>query len=449
MAALACSAPEPPDAPSIVLISIDSLRADRLGCYGAERETSPAIDALAAAGARFEHAVAPTSWTLPSHVTLLTGLPIPSHRVDHPDARIDPARHLLAEHLAGQGYGTAAFVSAPFLQRMYGFDRGFEHYENFQNLRTAAFPPTREVHDQSHLDETGRQVVDAALAWLGARPAEGAPWFLFVHLWDVHYDFAPPAPYDTLFDPDYDGDLDPTRFEHNPAIRRDMPARDLAYLRSLYDGEIRWLDSQLERLFDALRARGASERIIVSLVADHGDEFFEHDQKGHYRDLYEESVRVPWIVHDPARIAPGTVVGGVAGLDDVAPTLLGLAGLPALPEASGRDLSAHLMDGSFVEQSKLLTVHQLAALRGPGWKVRFDRRSGLAVYYDLERDPAEQDPIPARKRAPERLAELKRRLDAETEYGESLDWDGDGSLELDAATRARLEELGYLDADAR
>jgi arylsulfatase A-like enzyme len=447
VAGLACDA-ETPRGPSIVLVSIDSLRADRLGCYGAERDTSPAIDALAAEGARFENAIAPTSWTLPSHVTLLTGLPVPSHRVDAPERRIDPARQMLAEHLADRGYHTAGFVSAPFLERIYGFDRGFERYENFQNLRAAVFPPSRDVHDQSHQDETAREVVDAALAWLDERPVDGAPWFLFVHLWDVHYDFIPPAPYDTLFDPDYAGDLDPRRFEHNPTIRADMPARDLEHLRALYDGEIRWLDSQLGRLLDALRAREPGERIIVSLVADHGDEFFEHGQKGHYRDLYEESVRVPWIVRDPTEIRPGTVVPGVAGLDDVAPTLLALAGLPALPEATGQSLADHLRDGSAALQSKLLTVRQIAALRGPGWKVRYDRGTGLAVYYDLERDPDERDPAPARTEAPERLAELERRLDAERAYGDDLRWEGDGSLELDAGTRARLEELGYLDAEA-
>jgi arylsulfatase A-like enzyme len=440
--------PPAPSGPSIVLVSIDSLRADRLGSYGAERDTSPALDALAAEGARFAQAVAPTSWTLPSHVTLLTGLPIGAHRVDAPGRRIDPARRLLAEHLAGLGYRTGGFVSAPFLQRSYGFHRGFERYVNFQNLRATAFPPTREVHDQSHLDETAREVIDAALAWLGEREPDADPWFLFVHLWDVHYDFDPPAPYDTLFDPDYDGDLDPSRFEHNPAIRRDMPTRDLEYLRALYDGEIRWLDSQLGRLFDAVRAREPGERIIVSVVADHGEEFFEHGRKGHYRDLYEESVRVPWIVRDPGHVPAGAVIDGVAGLDDVAPSLLGLAELPPLPEATGADLSGHLRDGTPVEQSKVLSVHQIAALRGRDWKIRFDRHSGLALYYDLAGDPGERTPEPARTRAPERLAELERRLAEESQYGDALPWESDGDLELDEATRARLVELGYLDADA-
>jgi len=433
-------------APSIVLVSIDSLRADRLGCYGAERDTSPAIDALAAEGVRFDAAIAPTSWTLPSHVTLLTGLTIPAHRVNQPGRRIDAGRRLLAEHLRAQEYRTAAFVSAPFLHRAYGFDRGFELYENFQSVREAQVPPSREAHGGSHEDETAPLVVDAAVKWLDQRPVGKEPWFLFVHLWDVHHDFLPPAPYDTLFDPDYSGSLDPRGFDQNDAIAPDMPVRDLEYLRALYDGEIRWLDHHLERLFQAIREREPEERVIVALVSDHGDEFFEHGMKGHMHNLHEESVRVPWILRAPRDVGPGAI-SGVVGLEDVAPTLLGLAGQPPMPEATGRNLAAFLRRGDPVYGTVLMNLNQLVGLRGPGWKVILDGSTQAAVYYDLSSDPHEKRLLDARSVAPGKLELLQARLRAEREHGDALSWEGSSDVPLDDETKSRLRALGYVEED--
>jgi len=449
-AAVACGggeAPAPPGPPpNLVLVSIDSLRADRLGCYGAERDTSPAIDALCRRGLRFDQAVAPTSWTLPSHVSLLSGQPIAVHRVVHPEARIDPARRLLAEHLQAQGYRTGGFVSAPFLHRSYGFSRGFDRWRNFGG--GGGEPPSDEAHAVSHRDETAPQVVGAALEWLAEQPVgEPPPWFLFVHLWDVHYDFAPPPPYDALFDPDYAGGLDATGFQDNPAIHPGMDARDLEYLRALYDGEIRWLDAQLEPLLDALRAREADERIVIALVADHGEEFFEHGQKGHYKNLHEASLRIPFILVDAGRLGPG-VVEWVVGLDDVAPTLLGLAGLPPLPEALGRDLAPALVAGEPPDAEaapRLLSLRQKRGLRGDDWKVIQDLATGYAAFYDLGADPGEQDPKPARSAAPERLEALEAAHEAAERHAESLPWSEGDAAALSPELEERLRELGYVE----
>ena len=432
-----------------MLVSIDSLRADRVGCYGAGRDTSfsigrdtsPHLDALCRRGLRFTNAVAPTSWTLPSHVTLLTGQPIPVHRVVHPEARIDPARRLLAEHLHAQGYHTAGFVSAPFLHRSFGFARGFDRWHNFG---AGGEPPSDEAHAASHRDETAPQVIAAALDWLAEQPPDGPPWFLFVHLWDVHYDFAPPPPYDTMFDPDYAGSIDGKDFQSNPAVHAGMAQGDLDHLRALYDGEVRWLDSQLARLLDTLRAREPTERIILALVADHGDEFFEHGQKGHYHNLYETSVHVPFLLVDPGRLAPG-LFRGVVGLDDVAPTLLGMAGLPPLPEALGRDLTPWLEADDAPEAPRLLTLRQTRGLRGDGWKVLEDVATGYAAYYDLDADPGEHQAKPARRVAPERLQQLEDAQTAAEREAEHLPWTGGVEGGLSPDLEERLRELGYLD----
>ncbi len=432
--------------PNLVLISIDSLRADRLGCYGAERDTSPSIDRLAARGVRFETAVAPTSWTLPSHVTLLTGLSIPAHRVATPEQRIDTARTLLAEHLLRLGYETAGFVSAPFMARAYGFDRGFSVYTNFASSRTASYPPSLRWHRDSHADETAPEVIGAALEWLGKRDSSAAPFFLFVHLWDVHFDYIPPPPYDTLFDPDYEGELDVRDYSFNQTINNELPERDLQHLRALYDGEIRWLDSRLEPLLEAIRQRSDGDRTLVSLVSDHGDEFFEHRGKGHRNTLFEESVRVPWILAYPEALRPGATIGGVVSLEDVAPTLLGLLEAPPLPEASGRNLAARIRSGRNPPPVPvLLNLRRTAALRGPNWKVIVPGRGGPPVYYDLARDPEEQQPRSAQRFAPGALRALKRRMAVEQSRAKSLPWDGGGAAELEPELQEKLKKLGYVE----
>ncbi len=428
--------------PNLVLVSIDSLRADRLGCYGAERETSPALDALAAGGGSFETVLAPSPWTLPSHVTLFTGLSVSTHRVDAPSRRIDPSRLPLAEHLRNQGYRTAAFVSSPFLGVAYGVERGFDVYQNFQP-GSAVFPPSEAEHDASHGDRSADQVIDAALRWLA--DAAPPPWFLFVHLWDVHYDYDPPPPYDTMFDPGYAGDLGASRLKWNPAISASMAPRELEHLRALYDGEIRWVDAQLARLLDALAERESRERIVSSVVSDHGEEFFEHGNKGHFKTLFEESVRVPWIVRFAGEVPAETRVSGVAGLEDVAPTLLGLAGLRPLPDATGRDLSAALRGAKAPVRPQLLSFGLQRALRGDGWKVTLRSDTREAHYYDLRTDPHELDPQPAQDVAPKRLGRLKNRLRRARAHADSLEWTGAGAATLDAETTDRLRELGYLE----
>ena len=444
-----CAPATPPRAPDVVLVSIDSLRADRLGAYGASRDTSPAIDRLAAEGARFETVVAPTSWTLPSHVTLFTGLSISGHRVLGKLDRLDPERRTLAQHFANAGYRTAAFVSSPFLHRAFGFDRGFAVYRNFgasEALGEAL--PARPVHLASHADRTADRVVDAARRWWSDRPTpDPRPAFLFVHLWDPHYDYAPPPPWDSIFDPDYAGTLDASHYERNRSITAGMPARDLEHLRALYDGEIRWTDTQVAALLGALAGRGDLDHSIVCLVSDHGEEFFEHGRKGHMKSLFEESVRVPWILRHPPRVPAGTVVRGLASLEDVSPTLLELAGLPPLAEATGRSRVPDLEGRPLTERPELLILGGAAALRGPGWKI-VRKPGGRSFYYDLRGDPGERLPEPAARVAPEALAALESRLESDRHHADSLRWSAPQSVRLDEATRARLRELGYVEDES-
>jgi arylsulfatase A-like enzyme len=227
----------------------------------------------------------------------------------------------------------------------------------------------------------------------------------------------------------------------DPAIARDMPAEDLEQLKLLYDREVRALDAQVARLLEAVRAREPGERILVALVSDHGDEFFEHGNKGHNRTLFEESVRVPWIVRLPEAQLAGRRITAAVSLEDVAPTLLALAGVPPLEQATGRDLSAAMRGEASPTRPALLTFGTHAALRGEDWKLLVNARTGDTLYFDLTEDPGEQRPLKAPR---DKVELLRRRLEDEKAYSDALPWWGDAAVELDPETRARLRELGYV-----
>jgi arylsulfatase A-like enzyme len=307
--------------PNVLLISIDSLRADHLGCYGYERDTSPVLDSLAAEGVRFATALSPTSWTLPAHATLFTGLPPEGHGLRFDARALTPEAHCLAEVFQDAGYATAAFVGGPFLRKMYGFDQGFDVYDDQTVVRSFR---------ESQTGATSPALVGLTSDWLDGRQAseDDAPFFVFLHLWDVHFDYTPPAPYDTLFDPDYDGDISAVDFELGQHIHRNMDPADLAHIVALYDGEIRYTDEWVGRLLEHLKALGQLDDTIVVVTSDHGEEFFEHGVKGHRKNLYDESLLVPLLIRYPSLVPAGRVVREQVRLMDVPVTLAALAGVP-------------------------------------------------------------------------------------------------------------------------
>ena len=400
-AGVLAGAPDPPPPPegrkpNIILISIDSLRADHLHSYGYERETSPHIDALAREGVLFRYAVAPTSWTLPSHVTMLTSLPPNYHKVTADLTRLGPQAVTLAEVLRDAGYTTAAFVSGAYLRAEYGLRQGFSHFDDYSALPLAW---------NAHRQITSPDLIRLVTRWIEEwdRGGRERPFFVFLHLWDVHYDYNPPSPYDRMFDPDYTGSITSENFEGNRAINPKMDPRDLEHIVALYDGEIRYTDEHLGRLFEFLRRRGVFDQTLVTVTSDHGDEFFEHGKKGHRRSLYDEVLLVPLIMRFPGRIPAGTVVTEQVRLIDLAPTLLALAEVEPPeafgfgrtdPDYAGRDLSVYWREpepppppAAYGQLS-----YQLGSVRTNDWKliVRLtgDPRPEL---YHLRTDPGEKN----------------------------------------------------------
>ena len=430
LAALAACAPGPSAArrPNVVLVTLDTTRADKLGCYGYYRDTTPALDALAAESLVFERCLAPVSQTLPSHASLFTGLQPLEHGLlanlrEELAYELAPGAVPVAELFREHGYRTAAFIAAEPLKRECGLEAGFDDWSE---------PAERHAR--------AGEVVDPALAWLAA-PAP-APFFLWVHLFDPHLPYEPPPPYDALFGPDE------TQAAYLAERRCVAGTRRYATPRAhdLYDGELRYLDAELAKLLDALRARPDWHATVVVVVGDHGEELMQHGDNGHGR-LWDVSLRVPLIARIPG-VAPGRESRPI-GMVDVLPTVF--ARVEGFPErfadwqaaGSGRDvLSLEVAARPF------LGILPLEGRRPPGyaleegrWKLVVER--GREQLYDLAADPheledraAEHPEVVARLR--ERLAELRAEQVAR---GRAL---GAGVLHTANPERRRgLEELGY------
>jgi choline-sulfatase len=296
-------APAPPAIrPNVLLVTIDTLRADHVGCYGHAGAATPTLDGLAARGVRFATAVAHVPLTGPSHACVLTGLTPLGHGFrDNGGFALPPAVKTAAEDFRQAGYRTAAFVSGFPLDRRFGFDRGFETYDDH-------LPKGNDRRRTPYVERFADATTDAARRWLAAPTAAGAaPFFLWVHYYDPHAPYEPP------------GDL-AERFRAAP-----------------YDGEIAFVDLHLGRLLRDLEEKGALARTVVLATADHGESLGEHGEGTHGLFVYDATLKVPWIVAGPG-ISAGRVPGTVARGIDVLPTLLDYSGLPIPPAVEGRSL---------------------------------------------------------------------------------------------------------------
>jgi len=426
-----------PETPDIILISIDSLRPDRLGVYGHDRDTSPSIDGFASEAVVFDQAFSTTSWTLPSHASMLTGLYPEVHGVVEGKQRVGEDAILLSEMLQDEGYQTQAVVSGPYLRSRFGFNQGWDDYDDYTisvrgKRATTGGPFTPQQHRRilEMLDE-----------------ADERPLFMFLHYWDVHYDYNPPEPWRSKFDPDYEGDLDVSLFTRNESINPDMDPRDLQHLLALYDGEIAFTDHYLGLLFEALRARGRFENSIIVLTSDHGDEFFEHGQKGHRANLYNATLGVPLIIRFPGGQWGGDRIGLPVSLVDIPATVLDYLRVDAWDGLNGKSLLP-LIEESPETQSRIvfadLANRTKSMINGP-WKIVADvNGSAQLEIYDLSRDPDEQhNVIEAQEaRGDDMLDALQIWLAVARRQARDRSRE---SVEYDDETRQVLESLGYLD----
>jgi arylsulfatase A-like enzyme len=312
--------------PSVVLVTLDTLRADHVGAYGSRART-PSLDRLAAEGAVFEHAVAPMPMTLPSHFSIFTGRYPREHGVLSNALALPESETVLTERLRDAGYATGAFVGVSLLDAASGAAQGFERFDAPVGTR----------------QRPAEEVVPRALEWLAGQSAE-RPFFLWVHLFDAHLPYAPPEPFRR--------DLDPKLATKLPSIELaslhgiaaanggDLPPAVLAHGQDLYRGEAEYVDHWIGRLLDALDAHPSGPAALAIVTADHGESFERGVYFEHTESLGQETLHVPLIVRHPARFAPGTRIDGDASLLDLAPTILAAVGLPPLDGTAGRSLLA-------------------------------------------------------------------------------------------------------------
>ncbi len=342
--------------PDIVLVTIDTLRADRL-----DARLMPAVDAFARSAVRFTGARSAVPLTLPSHTTIMTGLLPPSHGVhENAGAPLDARHPTIAAGLRARGYRTAAFVGAFVLDRRFGLARGFDTYDD-------EIQRDPEAADRLEAERPAADVVDRALAWMDR--ADGtSPFFVWIHLYDPHAPYAPPREY----------------LERARAARADRESpRDAAY-----DGEVAYADANVGRVLDWLRARHLLDRTVVAIAGDHGEGLGDHGEAAHGMLLYDSTLRVPLVVSAPGR-APSER-GDPVGLADIAPTLL-RAGGAAVPSAmQGRDLFGPASDRDIYSETEYPRVagwSPLHALTDGRWSLILAARGAEA--YDLRGDPGQ------------------------------------------------------------
>jgi arylsulfatase A-like enzyme len=427
----------PAEKPNLVLISIDSLRSDHVGTYGYARNTTANLDRLARDGVVYEQAVSASSWTLPSHMSLLTGLAPSVHGVVSRDHKLGKGTQYLPELLARSGYETRGIVTWWFVSRLFGFDRGFDTFR-FVKLASAG------------------EVVDQALAAIDTARTQNQ--FLFLHLDDVHWPFEPPDEFLEAFG-EPPGDIASLNELGSKGIA--PTEKQVDDLRQLYDCEIAYVDRELGRFFEGLKSAGLYESSLIVVTSDHGEAFYEHGQWRHGDSLYEEVLRVPLIVKWPGSSVRGRVATPVSSTSvfrtflDAAEVEIEAPGLAGLRDyVSGKGLPA--TEAPIASEVSWAPLGQRGTWPPPGVTMMRAFRSGNWKYiatlgddgelvqqelYDLITDPSER-----RDRSAELSGELSRfhqLLEAHDQLAESLGG-ADQGVEIDPATQKLLESLGYV-----
>lgn len=428
--------------PDVVLITLDTTRADHLGCYGYEHETSPNLDALAAESRVYTRAYTPSSWTLPAHASLFTGRFPSSHgamwdsegelilgagvagpqTLQHLRARgLTASQPTLAEVLTKASYTTGAVVAGPWLKRIFGLDRGFQHYDHsgIETLR----------------GRIAASVTNSAIEWLDRNPS--GPLFLFLNYYDPHGPYSDPEGLAERF----------ARAVPEKDELTEVPPRG-----ARYDGEILYMDQHLGRLLDHLREIGRYETSWIIVTADHGELLGEHGKTGHGEHLFEGEIRIPLIVKAPAVLSSGTSIGSVGrstaavGLIDVFPMILDALGIEAPPNVQG-GLPPDVGHPIFAE----VYPQPMAAPLGD-WRVIFDgdfklhwNSLGAHLLYDVRQDPDEESNLLFDK--PERAMAMTSLLNAFVGALPKREAIGDEAKQVDDETLRALESLGYLPSD--
>lgn len=413
------------DRPNVILISVDTLRADHIHGYGYGRETTPALDELMRKGTSFSNAISQSPWTLPSHASLFTSLYPHTHGVTDNLLALDEKVPTLTTMLKREGYKIAGFSTSPNLSARHGFIKGFDVYA-CEEVRAPI-------------------VCDRALKWLASIGREN--FFLFLHFYDVHTDYEPLPHYLSMFETSYNGNVDgkgSTLYRVRDG-ELSISEADVRHLIALYDAEIRQFDNTIGMFFQILEERDMLSKTIVIVTSDHGEEFAEHGGVLHGRTLYDELLRIPFIMAGPG-IPAGKIRKEQVQLIDVMPTILDLCDAKTPKSVEGRSLLSLIekednewLEIAFAEADHKNAKHDIKrAVRTDRYKLYYDRYTGREELYDLVLDPGEKTDI--LESQPEVAESLRGRLRQwmATERGKPI------RIELTEKEKERLRALGYL-----
>ncbi|MFN3532500.1 MAG: sulfatase [Candidatus Brocadia sp.] len=419
---------------NVLVICVDSLRADHLGCYGYDRDTSPCIDKVANDGVLFTNAISQAPWTKPSVASLFTSMYMSVHNVlygyrDTKDyaisCRMSNDIVTIAEILKIHGYATAGFGQKLHLRKEFGFKQGFD-------LLKMGLGKSSNINNN-------------VISWLHKRQPD--KFFLYIHYDDAHFPYTPQDKF-KMYDV-YKSNANVTG-ENFKSIRNGeikLSKEDINHIIASYDGEIKCVDEKIGLLLKQLDGMGYGNNTLVIILADHGDEFMEHGGVAHGHTLYEELIRVPLIMKGPS-IPKKTQISGLAQCIDIAPTILDILDLQPDKEMEGRSLVPLILRGEEVQDAvyserKNYNGEFLRVIRTKKWKLIKDFDTKQTLLFDLENDPGEITNV--RDRYPKITADLELRLSEwlNREKARVNKTQFKGTIRIDEATKERLKSLGY------
>ncbi len=428
---------------NVILISLDTLRADRLGCYGYPLPVSPNIDRFALRSVVFENSFSNATWTLPSHMSLMTSQYPFQHRVVDENTRLSNAKTTLAQVLRKQGYATAAFTAGYMVSAVFGFDRGFDIYKEDYNAKQ------ENVGQGWRLEHASRSLA----FWLNENADK--KFFVFLHGYDTHEPFIAHE-YLKEFEPEYDGRLD---FLNNhaafrghpdypkykdmaggelPTINRfysdiinakkiDMREQDIRHIRALYDNEVRYVDHSFGKLIELLEQKDLMKNTVILVWSDHGEELLERGAIQHGGSVFEELIRVPLIIYLPEYKTPARRTDLVQSLD-IAPTLLDILDLEPVKDFQG---FSFFSKNAPADRYAVVQQKRYDAIRSSTHKLMIDSKTDSVQLYDLKADPGETADV-----GPKNPSLVKDLLDRLLNVLEKV--------RLDDRMKEKLKTLGYL-----